>query len=105
MELQYELVRVLRQLDPDRPEVVEHRKRLAEELLKTCEQGMVAMSPRTLRVLRVTDFPKGVVIIVRGYRIYCDARDSRVFWGSSARPLAFNAMPRYIREFVYGRSR
>ena len=58
--------------------------------------------PRTvLRLLRMKDFPAGIVVSVSKYRVYCyDRRSSSVYGAYDLRDLHFRQLPMYLKDFL-----
>lgn len=86
-------------IEYDYQELRRLQKEFVDDLI--CLKGdTIGLAPATLRQLRVRDFPKGITIRVRKYRVKCEGRGSRVYHCESLTDLRTRDMPLYLKEFL-----
>lgn len=76
------------------------QKQFASALVARSSHKGVNISPGTLCQLHKRDFPSGVIIRVRKYRIVCDGLGTRVYHIEKFRDLRTREMPLYLKEFI-----
>jgi hypothetical protein len=84
-------------VDADYANLRRLQKAFTRSLLK---ESCIETSPSVIRHLNVKDFPSGVIIRVRKYRISCNGGKSFVWHSETFKDLYVNQMPFYIREFL-----
>ncbi len=87
-------------VEADYKELRRLQKQFASALVARSSTKGVSISPGTLRQLRNRDFPSGVIIRVRKYRIICDGLGTRAYHIKKFRDLRSREMPLYLKEFI-----